>query len=37
MEAGQREEAISNYQKSLELDPGNTNAVKMLEKLRRKS
>ena len=34
MEAGRRQEAISNYRKSLALDPENTNAVAMLEKLR---
>lgn len=33
MEAGQRELAIENYRKSLELDPGNENAVEMLEEL----
>ncbi|WNG33824.1 serine hydrolase [Archangium violaceum] len=31
--AGRKEEAIANYKKSLELDPRNTNAVEMLEKL----
>jgi tetratricopeptide (TPR) repeat protein len=30
---GNKEEAILNYKKSLELNPGNDNAVKMLEKL----
>lgn len=34
MIAEQRNEAISNYQRSLELDPGNTNAVEMLKKLK---
>ena len=33
MVAGQKQQAISNYQKSLELDPGNTNAIEMLKKL----
>jgi CubicO group peptidase (beta-lactamase class C family) len=33
MEAGQKEKAIANYKKSLAMDPKNTNAVKMLEKL----
>jgi cytochrome c-type biogenesis protein CcmH/NrfG len=33
LEAGRNEESIVNYRKSLELDPKNTNAVKMLEKL----
>jgi tetratricopeptide (TPR) repeat protein len=30
---GNREKAIASYKKSLELDPGNLNAVKQLEKL----
>jgi tetratricopeptide (TPR) repeat protein len=30
---GDKEKAITNYKKSLELNPQNTNAVKMLEKL----
>jgi cytochrome c-type biogenesis protein CcmH/NrfG len=30
---GQRDLAIKNYKKSLELDPHNTNAVEMLKKL----
>jgi CubicO group peptidase (beta-lactamase class C family) len=34
MVAGETELAISNYEKSLELDPTNTNAEKMLERLR---
>lgn len=34
MEAGERELAIENYEKSLEIDPGNTNATRMLERLR---
>lgn len=33
MNAGQIEAAIKQYKKSLELDPLNTNAIKMLEKL----
>ena len=36
MEAGQTELAIANYEKSLALDPSNTNAVAMLERLRNK-
>ncbi|WPB77625.1 serine hydrolase [Archangium violaceum] len=32
-EAGRKDEAISRYRKSLELDPKNANAAKMLEKL----
>lgn len=35
MEAGEKALAIINYEKSLELDPGNTGAVKMLEELRK--
>jgi CubicO group peptidase (beta-lactamase class C family) len=35
MKNGNKELAISNYTKSLELDPQNKNAVVMLEKLRR--
>ena len=31
---GEKELAIRNYQKSLELDPDNTNAVQMLERLK---
>ena len=34
MEAGQTELAIANYEKSLALDPSNSNAVEMLERLR---
>jgi hypothetical protein len=34
MNAGQKELAIKNYEKSLELNPGNTNAVEMLKKIR---
>jgi CubicO group peptidase (beta-lactamase class C family) len=34
MNDGNKELAIQNYQRSLELDPGNTNAVEMLKKLR---
>ena len=33
MVAGEREEAIQNYRKSLALNPDNTNAVDMLKKL----
>jgi tetratricopeptide (TPR) repeat protein len=35
MNAGQRELAITNYRKSLELDPNNQNAVAMLQKLQK--
>ena len=31
--AGKKAEAIASYKKSLQLDPKNTNAVKMLEQL----
>lgn len=34
MKSGNKELAISNYRKSLELDPGNKKAADMLEKLR---
>jgi len=34
MKSGQKELAIFNYEKSLELDPRNDNAVEMLKKLR---
>lgn len=33
MNAGDREQAVRNYRRSLELDPRNTNAVEMLKKL----
>ncbi len=33
LKAGRNEEAIASYKKSLALDPENTNAVRMLEKL----
>ena len=33
MEAGRLEAAIANYEKSLQMNPDNTNAVRMLEKL----
>lgn len=33
MEAGERDKAIANYKKSLALDPGNDNAVRMLKRL----
>lgn len=36
MNAGENELAIQNYEKSLELDPGNDNARQMLEQLRKK-
>lgn len=36
MEAGENELAIWNYEKSLELNPNNENAKKMLEELRKK-
>ena len=32
--AGKRELAIANYKKSLELNPANTNATQMLERLK---
>ena len=35
MELGEREESIKFYKKSLELNPDNKNAVKMIEKLER--
>jgi len=34
MDAGKKELAIANYEKSLQLDPKNQNAVNMLKKLR---
>ncbi|MBE0664959.1 MAG: tetratricopeptide repeat protein, partial [Candidatus Aminicenantes bacterium] len=34
MKNGQKELAVKNYEKTLALDPGNTNAQKMLEKLK---
>ena len=33
MMAGLRSEAIASSRRSLEMNPGNTNAIKMLEKL----
>ena len=36
MKAGEKELAIRNYERSLELDPKNENAKKMLEDLRKK-
>jgi CubicO group peptidase (beta-lactamase class C family) len=36
MKAGQKELAIQNYEKSLQLDPKNQNAVEMLKKLKEK-
>ena len=35
MNAGQRELAMANYKRSLEVDPNNQNAVVMLEKLQK--
>lgn len=35
MKAGENESAVRNYKKSLELDPGNDNARKMLDVLRK--
>ncbi len=35
MEAGNRDKAIANYQRSLELDPSNDNAKLMIKKLRK--
>ena len=35
MTAGDKEQAIKNYARSLELDPKNQNAVRMLEKLKK--
>jgi len=34
MDAGNKKEAIKNYKKSLALNPANTNAEKMLKKLK---
>ena len=36
MEAGKMDQAILNYQKSLDLNPANTNAEKMLKKIQTK-
>jgi len=36
MKAGQKELAIQNYEKSLQLDPKNQNAVEMLKRLKEK-
>ena len=36
MKAGQKDLAIANYEKSLQLDPKNQNAVEMLKKLNEK-
>jgi D-alanyl-D-alanine-carboxypeptidase/D-alanyl-D-alanine-endopeptidase len=36
MRAGNREQAIKNYEKSLSLNPRNTNAVEQLKKLKKK-
>jgi tetratricopeptide (TPR) repeat protein len=35
MKAGEKEPAIKNYEKSLELNPGNDGAKKALEELRK--
>jgi len=35
MKNGEKEKSISSYNRSIELDPGNENAVKMLEKLKK--
>ena len=35
MKRGDTEKAIANYERSLELNPGNDNAVQMLKELRR--
>jgi cytochrome c-type biogenesis protein CcmH/NrfG len=34
MTNGDKERAIKNYQKAVELNPQNTNAIEMLKKLR---
>jgi len=34
MVRGDKQKAIKNYERSLELDPGNENAVQMLNRLR---
>ena len=36
MRSGDMKDAILNYEKSLQLNPGNENAKKMLEKLKTK-
>jgi hypothetical protein len=36
MENGERELAVRNYRRSLELDPNNSNAAQMLKKLEEK-
>jgi len=35
LEIGDKELAIENYQKSLELNPQNTNVIAMLKKLKK--
>lgn len=35
MIAGSKEKAIQNYEKALQLDPTNTNALEMLKKLKK--
>ena len=37
MTAGQNEKSISNYEKSVELDPNNANGIEMLKKLKNKN
>jgi hypothetical protein len=37
MNAGERQRAIRNYERSLQLDPGNANGRKMLERLRQQN
>ena len=37
MVAGEKALAIKNYEKSIELDPNNTNGIEMLKKLRASS
>jgi hypothetical protein len=34
MTAGKRELAVANYSRSLQLNPANTNATQMLERLK---
>ncbi len=36
MDAGNKKQAIKNYERSLALDPGNDNAMRMLKKLKDK-
>lgn len=37
MASGQKELAIKYYERSIELNPGNTNALEMLETLKRRA